>query len=338
MPAAACDRLLEAFVGRALGLVAHAEDGARDDEVDGPSDLDVLGFALDEHDARPHVWLPLWPADWFVDWFVESLNQLCVVGAGKVALGVGPAEQVGLEHLRRLRHPDALPRNSLLDGPDDIVGGAIGAEDGAERIGLGGFDRLSGGSLECVARWQGGHDRGVLACCGEQTVEQVAGEAWPGCVVDGDVRGVGRDSLDEGADGLVTVFAAASDEGDTEQGECVAVSEFEGVERLVACWSSDGEMDDLGVGAGVIVEGVEGSVQHGAFAEGFIELGAVAAIGVETSRGTGGGDEHSDFHGLYGRARHAWHKTAAGPQSACLGCGGGQNSQRKSTRLPRQGC
>ncbi len=190
---------------------------------------------------------------------------------------VGAAEEIGLKQLRRLGEPQVFAGHGAFDVPSQVAVGGFWAEDRCERVGLGVLDGLAGGLLEGVGERDSGDDRWVVAGSGDDAIDELMRETRSSGIVDSDMGCRIGHGFEEGLDALVAVVFAAPDEGDTQESEGVGVADAEGLKPIVAGGARESDMADLGIGVGIVDEGVEGSVEDGPAAEVFIEFGSFAS-------------------------------------------------------------
>lgn len=257
-----------------FGLL-ESEDQAGEVEVAFVGDFDVGGVGFDDQDG-----------------FAEALDEAGIVGAVEVGLGIGTAEEVGLEDLRSLDGDEVGAVKGTLDGTGGEILFACATEDCVEWI----FGRLGdglwGNLLDGVGD-RGTWDDGLVAVIeygGEEAVDKFCWCAGAGGIVDGD-GGCGIGDRFKGVfDCLPAVVGAAGAECAAEQAESVGVAEF----KLFECagfvvGSGDNDLAD----AWVVGEEFDGSLEDGTASEVLVELVLLA----ESCGGTCGGDDDAETHG-----------------------------------------
>lgn len=225
----------------------------------------------------------------------QTLDELGVVGAGEVGLGIRPAEEGGLEDLGGLDADEVGTVYGLEDSAPQGFGRGGVAEDGREGVRLAGGDEGGIDALEGVGDVDAGDDGGVpVAGRIKDALDEAGAGAGSGGVVDRDMGAGFGDEFQGVLDGLVAVVWAALAEADAEEAEFVGVAELElGVSAVIGGAGDDDEGD-----VGVVGEQLDGPVQEGPPAEVFVEFGAgrVESFGVAPA-GTGGREDDGNLHG-----------------------------------------
>lgn len=250
-----------------------AENCAHEREVGSACDFDVGRVALDD-----------------VDRFAEAFDEGCIVGcAGKVRLGVGASEEIGLEDLGCLHFDEVGAIDGCLNGAggDGWAGGF--AEDGIGQcvFVFGDFGDFVADAFDGASDVDGGDDRGEGAGGCEDAIEQLGADAGASGIVDSDVGGVVGDVLEGVLDGFPAVDLAAGDELCAVEGEGWAVFVCEGVE-VVGRAGDDDAADVVAFG-----ECFDGAQEHGPAAEVLSEF----VLSAEASADACCGNDHANVHG-----------------------------------------